>query len=361
MLNNFVGKDIINISDMTPDQFQYLVDLAAQLKAEKKTGSDQRRWLNKSIIAQFEWESTRTRCAFETAAHDLGLGFTYLSNSHFGLKETVKDSIRVFSAMYDAIVIRSQREEGYVREIAELADVPVINACCEGDHPTQMLADALTMQELWGGPSSCKGKKLAFVGNCATTAMWYGRLCALLGMDYYMGGPDDERYRLCEGYEDQVKKLYEKWSPNNKYVITSDFDALEGMDCVTTEGWIYQNPDCNDMSTTGNWSNLERSYDAQFGHSDILTPYRVTSDLLKNHVKNPNCLVMHMLPANHNGDMKLMQDFLKEARNDRDRMLMTEGICISDECFEKHASEIFRQAGNRQPTIEACLAAVLGI
>ena len=163
MLNNFVGKDIINISDMTPDQFQYLVDLAAQLKAEKKTGSDQRRWLNKSIIAQFEWESTRTRCAFETAAHDLGLGFTYLSNSHFGVKETVKDSIRVFSAMYDAIVIRSQREEAYVREIAELADVPVINACCEGDHPTQMLADALTMQELWGGPSSCKGKKLSLI------------------------------------------------------------------------------------------------------------------------------------------------------------------------------------------------------
>ena len=129
MLNNFVGRDIINIKDMTPDEFQYLIDLAAQLKAEKLVGADHQRFHNKSIVAHFEWESTRTRCAFETSAHDLGLGFTYLSNSHFGKKETVKDSIRVFSAMYDAIVLRAQREEEYVREVADIATIPVINAC----------------------------------------------------------------------------------------------------------------------------------------------------------------------------------------------------------------------------------------
>lgn len=150
MLNNFVGKDIINIGDMTPDQFQYLLDLSKMLKAEKMTGVDHARFHNKNVVAHFEWESTRTRCAFETSCHDLGLGFTYLSNSHFGNKETVKDSIRVFSEMYDAIVLRAQREEAYVREVADIATIPVINACCEGDHPTQMLADALTMQELLG-------------------------------------------------------------------------------------------------------------------------------------------------------------------------------------------------------------------
>ena len=96
MLNNFVGKDIINIGDMTPDQFQYLLDLSKMLKAEKMTGVDHARFHNKNVVAHFEWESTRTRCAFETSCHDLGLGFTYLSNSHFGNKETVKDSIRVF-------------------------------------------------------------------------------------------------------------------------------------------------------------------------------------------------------------------------------------------------------------------------
>ncbi len=329
MLNNFVGKDIINIGDMTPDQFQYLLDLSKMLKAEKMTGVDHARFHNKNVVAHFEWESTRTRCAFETSCHDLGLGFTYLSNSHFGNKETVKDSIRVFSEMYDAIVLRAQREEAYVREVADIATIPVINACCEGDHPTQMLADALTMQELLG---NLKGRKLAFVGNCATTAMWYGRLCALLGMDFYAVGPDDK-------------------------------EKLKGMDVVTTECWIYQNPDVHDedLAATGDWTSLEYSYDAWLRHSDIMEPYRVTSDLMDTYVKNPDCLVMHMLPAYHNADMKLMQKFLAEAKNERDRRILTEGICISDECFEKHASEIFREAGNRQPTIKACLAAVLGI
>ena len=135
------------------------------------------------------------------------------------------------------------------------------------------------------------------------------------------------------------------------------------MDVVTTECWIYQNPDVHDedLAATGDWTSLEYSYDAWLRHSDIMEPYRVTSDLMEDYVKNPDCLVMHMLPAYHNADMKLMQKFLAEAKNERDRRILTEGICISDECFEKHASEIFREAGNRQPTIKACLAAVLGI
>ena len=360
MLNNFVGKDIINIGDMTPDQFQYLLDLSKMLKAEKMTGVDHARFHNKNVVAHFEWESTRTRRAFETSCHDLGLGFTYLSNSHFGNKETVKDSIRVFSEMYDAIVLRAQREEAYVREVADIATIPVINACCEGDHPTQMLADALTMQELLG---NLKGRKLAFVGNCATTAMWYGRLCALLGMDFYAVGPDDERYQLCDSFKENIEDLFNKWAPNNEIVLTSDKEKLKGMDVVTTECWIYQNPDVHDedLAATGDWTSLEYSYDAWLRHSDIMEPYRVTSDLMEDYVKNPDCLVMHMLPAYHNADMKLMQKFLAEAKNERDRRILTEGICISDECFEKHASEIFREAGNRQPTIKACLAAVLGI
>ena len=400
MLNNFVGKDIINIGDMTPDQFQYLLDLSKMLKAEKMTGVDHARFHNKNVVAHFEWESTRTRCAFETSCHDLGLGFTYLSNSHFGNKETVKDSIRVFSEMYDAIVLRAQREEAYVREVADIATIPVINACCEGDHPTQMLADALTMQEVFKQAASRGTAPVSFEmfppkgelsldtarevagnlcklspsfvsvtcsaggsGNGATTAMWYGRLCALLGMDFYAVGPDDERYQLCDSFKENIEDLFNKWAPNNEIVLTSDKEKLKGMDVVTTECWIYQNPDVHDedLAATGDWTSLEYSYDAWLRHSDIMEPYRVTSDLMEDYVKNPDCLVMHMLPAYHNADMKLMQKFLAEAKNERDRRILTEGICISDECFEKHASEIFREAGNRQPTIKACLAAVLGI
>lgn len=362
MLNNFVGRDIINIKDFTPDEFQYLLDLSAQLKAEKLAGVDQRRFHGKNIIAQFEWESTRTRCAFETSAHDLGLGFTYLSNSHFGKKETVKDSVRVFSAMYDAIVIRAQRDESYIREIADLASIPVISAVTQGDHPTQMLADALTMQEYWGR-SGCKGKKLAFVGNCAATAMWYGRLCALLGMDFYAIGPDDERFQLCDDYRGQIESLFRAFNPGGNIVLSSDRNDLKGMDVVTTEGWIYQNPDCHDedADSDGNWTGLENSYEAWLRHADLLSPYRVTSQLLDEYVKNPSCLVMHMLPAYHNADMELMQTFLSQAKSEEDVKLLTEGIELSDECFEKHASEIFREAGNRQPTIMACMAAVLGI
>ena len=187
MLNNFVGKDIINIGDMTPDQFQYLLDLSKMLKAEKMTGVDHARFHNKNVVAHFEWESTRTRCAFETSCHDLGLGFTYLSNSHFGNKETVKDSIRVFSEMYDAIVLRAQREEAYVREVADIATIPVINACCEGDHPTQMLADFMTMKENFG---TLEGLTLAYCGqgrnNVQNSLMITS---AILGVNYVNATP----------------------------------------------------------------------------------------------------------------------------------------------------------------------------
>ena len=182
-------------------------------------------------------------------------------------------------------------------------------------------------------------------------------------MDFYAVGPDDERYPLCDSFKENIEDLFNKWAPNNEIVLTSDKEKLKGMDVVTTECWIYQNPDVHDedLAATGDWTSLEYSYDAWLRHSDIMEPYRVTSDLMEDYVKNPDCLVMHMLPAYHNADMKLMQKFLAEAKNERDRRILTEGICISDECFEKHASEIFREAGNRQPTIKACLAAVLGI
>lgn len=360
MLNNFVGNDIINIGDMTPDQFQYLLDLSKMLKAEKMTGVDHARFHNKNVVAHFEWESTRTRCAFETSCHDLGLGFTYLSNSHFGNKETVKDSIRVFSEMYDAIVLRAQRRGGLRARGGRHRHHPRHQRLLRGrpSHP-----DAGRRPHHAGAFGQPEGRKLAFVGNCATTAMWYGRLCALLGMDFYAVGPDDERYQLCDSFKENIEDLFNKWAPNNEIVLTSDKEKLKGMDVVTTECWIYQNPDVHDedLAATGDWTSLEYSYDAWLRHSDIMEPYRVTSDLMEDYVKNPDCLVMHMLPAYHNADMKLMQKFLAEAKNERDRRILTEGICISDECFEKHASEIFREAGNRQPTIKACLAAVLGI
>lgn len=350
MNHNFRGKDFINLRDITPEQFRFLLDLAHTLKAEKRAGVDQRRFNGKNVIAQFDWSSTRTRCAFETSANDLGMGFTYLSNSHVGIQETVKDTVRVMSEMYDAIVWRSQGPEKFMYEIAEYADVPVINALTTEDHPTQMLADAMTMEEAWGGPGSCKGRKLAYVGACAISPLWYGRMCALLGMDCYVIGPDVYDHQLRPEFVAELEELFAKWAPNNKLVISSDINLLEGMDVLTTEEWEYTNSSVSD----------DHGYDAWMSYAQDLIPYRLTSKLMDSVVKNPDALVLHMLPSLHNADHSLGQQLLAEAPDEESRKIITKGMEISDKLFEKHASTIFREAGNRQHTIKAVLAAVLG-
>lgn len=349
MRNTLRGQDFINLRDLTPEQFRYLLDLAHTLKAEKRAGVDQHRFTGKNVIAQFEWGSTRTRCAFETSCHDLGIGFTYLSNSHVGIQETVKDTIRVFSEMYDAIVWRSQGPEKFMYEIADYADIPVINALTTEDHPTQMLADAMTLEELWGGAGSCKGKKMAYLGAAAIEPLWYGRMCAYLGMDLYVIGPDLYDHKMLPEYIDELEDLFATYSPQNRLVISDDLNLLEGMDVLTTEEWEYTN------SSTGD----DHGYDCWMHYAKELTPYRLTSDLMK-YVKNPDVVVLHMLPSLHNADHKLGQQLLEEAPDQASRDLIASGLEISDEFFEKHASEIFREAGNRQHTIKAVLAATIG-
>ena len=159
MNHNLLGRNILNLRDLTKEEFRYLIDLSATLKAQKQAGVDQHYFPGKNVVANFEWGSTRTRCAFETSCNDLGMGFTYLTNSHMGDCETIRDTMRVFSEMYDLIVIRAQRDEEYLYKMAEWAEVPLINALSLGDHPTQMLADALTMEEQWGGCGQCNSCK----------------------------------------------------------------------------------------------------------------------------------------------------------------------------------------------------------
>lgn len=345
-----VGKDFLNTSDLSPQEFRYLLDLSHTVKAEKRAGKDQRRYHGKNIIAQFEWGSTRTRCAFETSCNDLGLGFTYLSNSHVGVQETVKDTIRVMDEMYDAIVWRTQSTDStFMRKIADMANVPVINALDDADHPTQMLADALTLEEAFGGPGSCKGKKFAYVGACAVTPITYGRMCALLGMDFYVIGPDEYEHKMIPEYEEEIRSLFAKWNPSCKLVVSDDVKLLKGMDALTTEEWEY--------TTTGRADS--DSYDAWMSFAEQLKPYRLTSELMKV-VDNPNAVILHMLPSMHNADHSLGQRLVDEAPTAEMKKLIEEGMEISDELFEKHAETIFRESGNRQHTIKAILVAVLG-
>ena len=181
MNNSLRGRDYINIHDLSSEDFRYLIDLAWNLKAQKKSGVDQRYFPGKNVLANFEWGSTRTRCAFETSCNDLGMGFTYLTNSHMGDCETVKDAMRVFNGMYDLIVYRAQKDEQFLYDVADLVDIPVINALTLGDHPTQMLADALTMEEQWGGRRAAARRWLSLatapaprcgMAACALCSTW---------------------------------------------------------------------------------------------------------------------------------------------------------------------------------------------
>lgn len=354
MRNNLLGKDIINLRDLTPDQFRYLIDLSFTMKAQKKAGIDQKFFTGKNIVACFEWSSTRTRCAFETAANDLGIGFTYLTNSHMGESETVKDTIRVLSGMYDAIVIRAQRPEGFLYDMASYSDVPIINALSLGDHPTQMLADALTMEEQWGGSGSSRGKKMAFVGNCGGAPLFYGRLAAMLGMDFYAIGPDNIRHQMSKAHVEDIQSIFQKFAPNNKFVQTSDLQSLEGIDVIVTEQWRYLNPDAGEEVMDPD------KYESWMGDYEMLLPYRVSSELLLK-TKNPNIFAMHELPSVHNANHSVGKKLLSEAPNEIEHKIIEEGLEITDECFEKNASVIFREAENRQHTIKAILCAVLGL
>ncbi len=353
MNHNFKGRDFLCLRDMNPQEWRYLLDLAATLKAEKKAGVDQRRFVGKNVCAIFEWGSTRTRCAFETAAHDLGVGFTYLTNSHMGKNETVEDAVTVISSMYDAIIYRSTHPAGWLYQIADMADVPVINALGECDHPTQMLADALTMEEEWGGRGSCRGKKMAYIGNCNHTPVEYARLCALMQMDLYLISPDLKQFKFDHRFMPELEEMFRKYAPNNKIVESSDLAMLKGMDVLVTEWWGVTD------EGNGTPGDMNR-YDAWMGHAKDLVPYRLDSRALAL-TENPNCIAMHMLPSFHNADHEMGRMLLAGAPDEESKKIINEGLEISDECFRKQWNTIFREAENRQHTIKAILAACLGL
>lgn len=352
MNNNLKGQDFILLEDLTPEQVRYLLDLSAILKQQKKTGVNQWHFRGKNVVALFDWGSTRTRCSFETSAFDLGMGFTYLTNSHVGELETIKDTMRVLSGMYEAIVYRTVKPSEFLRECAKYSDVPVINAFTLDEHPTQMLADALTLEEEWGGRYSCRGRKFAYLGNCgAGTCESYGVLCAYMGMDFYAIHPDAPQFEMTERGRKRLHELYAKIAPNCKFVESSDLDLVRGMDAFTTEYWMLGD-DMTEKDPMG--------YDTWLGQKDHLLPYRLTSELLERN-GNPDAVVLHMLPSCHNADHHLGQELLRQAPDEEARELIRSGLEISDELFEKHARTIFREAENRQHTIKAVLAAVLGL
>lgn len=371
MQNNFAGKHFLTLEDYTPEDLRYLLDLALRLKKEKKDHVDQRKCIGDNMLMLFEMESTRTRCAFETSAQDLGMGTTYLSNSHFGTKETIKDSMRVFSSMYDVIAYRGKDHEQLL-EMAKESTIPIINGYTMHEHPTQMLADFMTLDEVYGR-EGYKGKTFVYIGRGgACCAFSYAVACAMLGMNFkfitsFMSleeavsrlTPEEQKTfyeEVPEGThidgwsgampEEQKKfinELYAKYNPQCSFIETEDVSEVRGADVISTENWGF----FTNKAIT--WLPGIVKY----------KDYQVNSALMEK-TGNPNAIFIHMLPATHNGDHAAARKLINSMNDPELRAFLEKGFEVTDEVFEKNAKYIFREAENRQHTIKAVTYAVMG-
>lgn len=371
MQNNFAGKHFLTLEDYTPEDLRYLLDLALRLKKEKKDHVDQRKCIGDNMLMLFEMESTRTRCAFETSAQDLGMGTTYLSNSHFGTKETIKDSMRVFSSMYDVIAYRG-KDHKQLLEMAKESTIPIINGYTMHEHPTQMLADFMTLDEVYGR-EGYKGKTFVYIGRGgACCAFSYAVACAMLGMNFkfitsFMSleeavsrlTPEEQKTfyeEVPEGThidgwsgampEEQKKfinELYAKYNPQCSFIETEDVSEVRGADVISTENW-------------GFFTNKAITWlPGIIKYKD----YQVNSALMEK-TGNPNAIFIHMLPATHNGDHAAARKLINSMNDPELRAFLEKGFEVTDEVFEKNAKYIFREAENRQHTIKAVTYAVMG-
>ena len=326
---NLKGKSFLKLLDFTPDEINYLIDLAAELKAKKKTGEAHRLCEGKSIALVFEKTSTRTRCAFEVAAADLGMHPTYLdpTGSQIGKKESIADTARVLGRMYDGIEYRGFGQE-IVEELAKYAGVPVWNGLTNEFHPTQILADFLTIKEYFG---ELKGKKLVYMGDARYNmgnSLMVG--CAKMGMHFVACAP--KKYFPDQKLVDECQAIAKETGAVLEF-IEDPIEATKGAHVVYTDVWVSMGePD-------EVWQ--ERIAD--------LTPYRVTKEILDN--AGDTCRFMHCLPAFHNLGTTVGKQIYEKFGIDC--------MEVTDEVFESERSIVFDEAENRMHTIKAVMAATL--
>ena len=326
---NLTGKHFLKLLDFTPAEIEGLIDLAAELKAKKKNGIFHEECKGKNIALIFEKTSTRTRCSFEVAAHDLGMHVTYLdpSGSQIGKKESIADTARVLGRMFDGIEYRGFGQE-IVEELAKYAGVPVWNGLTNEFHPTQILADFLTIREHFG---SLKGRKLVYMGDARYNmgnSLMVG--CAKMGMHFVACAPkkyfpDAALVAKCEAIAKETGAVLEF----NEDVMS----ATKGADVIYTDVWVSMG------EPFGVWEERIRE----------LSPYQVNSAVMKN--AGDQAVFMHCLPAFH--DMKTIVGKEMGEKFDRDCMEVT------DEVFESKQSIVFDEAENRMHTIKAVMLATL--
>jgi ornithine carbamoyltransferase len=326
------GRSLLKETDLNADEFLYLVDLARQVRAEKSRGEAGQRLAGRNIALIFEETSTRTRSAFEVAAHDEGGHVTYLGpgESQLGHKETVKDTARVLGRMFDAIEYRGSAQAS-VETLGEFAGVPVWNGLTETWHPTQMLADILTMTDHCSKPLA----EIAFCylgdgrNNTANSLLVTG---ATLGMDTRICAPAALQPSA------EVRGIAAGLAAGSgaRLMVTADVEAgVVGADFLYTDVWL----------------SLGEPEDQWGSRIDQLIPYQVNSDVLKA-TSNPDVRFMHCLPALHNRDTEVGQQIYAKRGLD--------ALEVTDDVFESPASVVFDEAANRMPTIKALMIATLG-
>ncbi len=328
---NLKNRHFLKLLDYTPEEIEYLLDLAAELKAAKKSGREERRLRGRNIALIFEKTSTRTRCAFEVAAYDQGANVTYLEpgGSQIGHKESIKDTARVLGRMYDAIEYRGFGQE-IVEELAKYAGVPVYNGLTNEFHPTQILADMLTMREHCRKP--LRQIAYAYVGdaryNMGNSLLLGG---AILGMDVRIGAP-----RHLWPSEELIAKARETAEKSGARLLLTENpqEAVNGVDYIHTDVWVSMG------EPESVWK--ERI--------ELLAPYQVNAALMAA-AGNPEVKFMHCLPAFHNSETKI-GGWINQTFG-------MDGVEVTEEVFEGPASVVFDQAENRMHTIKAVLVATL--
>ncbi|MCM1968410.1 MULTISPECIES: ornithine carbamoyltransferase [unclassified Streptomyces] len=331
MATDLVGRSFLKELDFTAAEFRGLVELAAELKAAKKAGTERRRLQGKNIALIFEKTSTRTRCAFEVAAADQGAHTTYLdpSGSQMGHKESVKDTARVLGRMFDGIQYRGDAQDT-VEQLAAHAGVPVFNGLTDDWHPTQMLADVLTMTEHCTKP--LERISFAYLGdarfNMGNSYLVTG---ALLGMDVRIVAP--ERY----------------WPAASVVAAARELAAASGARITLTED-LAEGVGQADFVVTDIWVSMGEPKEVWDERIEALSPYAVTMDVLRA-TGNPDVKFMHCLPAFHDLGTKVSREI-----HERHGL---ESLEVTDEVFESRHSVVFDEAENRLHTIKAVLVATL--
>ena len=324
------GRNYLKLLDFTPEEIRYLISLAKQFKALKLAGTPHKYLEGKNIVLLFEKTSTRTRCSFEVAGHDLGLGVTYLDpgSSQMGKKESIEDTARVLGRMFDGIEYRGYGQE-IVENLAAHAGVPVWNGLTNEFHPTQMIADMLTLEENF--PEGIKGKKLVFMGdaenNVANSLMV---VCAKLGLHFVACGPEERM-------------------PNAELVSTCRDLARESGGSVTLTSSVEEACAGADVVYTDIWVSMGEPAELWEERIKLLSPYQVNSRVID--LMAPTGIFMHCLPAFHDTETTIGAEIAE-------RFGITE-MEVTDEVFRGSRSRVFDEAENRMHSIKAIIYATL--